>query len=263
MRAHQLLLTNDDGVLAEGLSELYKALRGRFAVRVLAPDGERSGVAHGVSLTRSLGSRELPPLLQMEGRALGGTPVDCVKAAVSGLFGARPSCVVSGMNHGENTGLTVYNSGTVAAAREAAFYGLPAFAVSLEHGAQGALAGYAACALRVIVGVLAGPAHRPGVYYNINIPARDPEEMLGVQVCRLHLAPFDDRWELSTTAAGHSSLRLRGGSREPASGPDFDAAALAEGWITLTPLLVDATAGAQLGLLADALANTSPSAALR
>ncbi len=123
-----VLLTNDDGIDAAGINELAKALeRYSHEVWIVAPDSNQSGISHGISSLN-------PPKIEKIGErafSCSGKPADCVIAAFSGLLPQKPDVVLSGINYGANLGTDVIFSGTVAAARQAAFYGIPAAAVSL------------------------------------------------------------------------------------------------------------------------------------
>ena len=126
-----LLLTNDDGIHAEGLHALYRQCATHHSVTVMAPDRERSAVGHGITLHQPL--RAVPVQLngRMPGYAVSGTPADCIKLAVLEILERPPEMVVSGINPGANVGVNINYSGTVCAAKEAAIYGLPAIAVSM------------------------------------------------------------------------------------------------------------------------------------
>ena len=121
-----ILLTNDDGIEAEGLKALSEALRNVAHVIIVAPDRERSAVSHGLTIHERLKFQDAGP----DSFSLNGTPADCVIFALDKLLPAPPDMVISGINHGANIGDDIMYSGTVAAAREAARYGIPAIAVS-------------------------------------------------------------------------------------------------------------------------------------
>ena len=124
-----ILLTNDDGIDAEGLKSLKDALHGIARILVVAPDRNRSAVSHGLTIHTSLELKKNGS----DSFSLNGTPADCVIYALDELFTRPPDLVVSGINHGANLGDDVMYSGTVAAAREAARYGIPAIAVSQSY----------------------------------------------------------------------------------------------------------------------------------
>ena len=170
-REQTILLTNDDGIHAPGLTALRKELDGPYRVFTVAPDRERSAVSMSITLTRPLRLHTHAPDLV----AVDGTPSDCVNLALQEVLPQAPDLVVSGMNLGENLSFDVFYSGTVGAAFTAHLYGLPALAVSLvpREDARGDLVfdleGGAAVALDVIRRLL--PATRKGIVYNLNIPA--------------------------------------------------------------------------------------------
>jgi 5'-nucleotidase len=124
-----ILLTNDDGINAPGLKALYHALRKKNRVSVVAPDREQSATSHRLTIHDPL--RAFPVHDGLEGFAVNGAPVDCVKLGVSQLLPQKPDWIVSGINPGVNTGFNVFYSGTVAAAREAASMWIPSMAVSI------------------------------------------------------------------------------------------------------------------------------------
>jgi 5'-nucleotidase len=124
-----ILLTNDDGIDAEGLRGLEAALESLAHVVVVAPDEERSAVSHGLTLRTHLVLREVSP----DHYVLNGTPADCVIHALRHLFIQFPDLVISGINHGANLGDDIMYSGTVAAAREASAHGIPALALSQAY----------------------------------------------------------------------------------------------------------------------------------
>ena len=132
----RILLTNDDGIHAQGLWALHAALAPGHEVTVVAPDRERTGVGHAITLHQPLRAASLA-VNGAEGYAVNGTPADCVKLAVLEILGGRPDLVVSGLNPGANVGVNINYSGTVAAAREAALGGIPAIAASIEGHAPG------------------------------------------------------------------------------------------------------------------------------
>jgi 5'-nucleotidase len=124
-----ILLTNDDGIEAEGLRELEEALKDLAHIVVVAPDRERSAVSHGLTLHSPLSFKEIQP----DRYVVNGTPADCVIYGLRRLFAQFPDLVISGINHGANLGDDIMYSGTVAAAREACRHGVPAMAISQAY----------------------------------------------------------------------------------------------------------------------------------
>ncbi|HLV02597.1 MAG TPA: 5'/3'-nucleotidase SurE, partial [Acidobacteriota bacterium] len=168
-----ILLTNDDGVGAEGLLTLKRHLAELGRVVVVAPYEERSGVSHGLTIHFPLRQVEI----SRDHYALTGTPADCVLFAVRKLLPRPPDLVVSGINHGPNLGDDILYSGTVAGAREAALHELPAFAVSLVTG-RNSNQGFEAAAkfTCTLIQELLPNWVSKGTYLNVNIPAGEPRE---------------------------------------------------------------------------------------
>jgi 5'-nucleotidase len=127
-----ILITNDDGIRAPGLKSLFQALTKKHHVTVVAPDREKSATSHRLTIHDPL--RAFPFDDGIQGFAVNGTPVDCIKLGVSQLLSKKPDWVISGINPGANTGFNVFYSGTVAAAREAASMWIPSMAVSIAMG---------------------------------------------------------------------------------------------------------------------------------
>ena len=128
----KILLTNDDGIHAEGLAALYRQLRQKHTVWVIAPDRERSAVGHGITLDKPIRVNEVEIEKAFSGHSISGTPADCVKLAILDLMDTPPDMVISGINPGANVGVNANYSGTVCAAREAGFYGIASMAVSMS-----------------------------------------------------------------------------------------------------------------------------------
>jgi 5'-nucleotidase len=127
-----VLLTNDDGIYAPGLEALYKHLAARHSVSVIAPDREQSAVGHGITLDKPLRTNRVFVNHAFQGYAVSGTPADCIKMGVLEILKSKPDIVISGINPGANVGVNINYSGTVAAAKEAALYGILAMAVSIH-----------------------------------------------------------------------------------------------------------------------------------
>jgi 5'-nucleotidase len=263
----RVLLTNDDGIEAEGLQALRRALLevAGIELAVIAPDGNRSAFARMITTRRPLWVQEVPFEDGTTGFATDGTPVDCVRLAQLGLVeGFDPDLVVSGINHGSNLGDDITYSGTVAAALEALVLGIPGIAVSQQSNARemdfrlGSRFGFEQAAefTARVVAELAGTAGEAGgrmplpagTLLNINVPAGDPQ---GVEVTRLGKRIYRD--ELKLDAEDED-----GGRRYWIYGADpgfndehgTDLAAVHAGRIAVTPVHFDLTDLAGLDALA-------------
>jgi 5'-nucleotidase len=249
----RILLTNDDGIYAPGLRALYPELRKLGEVVVVAPAAEQSAVGHSVTLTTPLIVQEV---LDDERRPMGwaveGRPADCVKLALRELLGAPPDLLVSGLNAGSNAGINVLYSGTVAAAIEGAFFRVTSIACSLEYTKTQPLDfGRGAGLARAVVEQIM--AHQPeaGTLFNVNIPSPERGPVRGVCVCPQNVAPYVETFDRRTDPRGRVYFWSNPGFRCPDPHPDTDVTALAEGYVTVTPLQFDLTEGEMLGRMSD------------
>jgi 5'-nucleotidase len=247
----RVLLTNDDGIEAEGLQALRRALNELEDVElaVIAPDGNRSAMARSITTRRPLWVEEVDFGDGTVGYATDGTPVDCVRLAKLGLIeGFEAEVIVSGINHGSNLGDDITYSGTVAAALEGVVLGLPALAVSQQSAAReldfrlGTQFDFTTAA-RFVAGVvdeLDDVPLDPGTLLNINVPAGDPE---GVEVTRLGKRIYRDELKLHESDPARPRRRywIYGEAPDFADEPGTDLAAIAAGRIAVTPIHFDLT----------------------
>jgi 5'-nucleotidase len=240
----RILLTNDDGYSSPGIRRLHDVLAREHDVTVSAPQSEQSGIGHAFTFNKPLSYNALPVELGMHGWAVGGTPSDCVKFAVSHLLEQKPHIVVSGMNIGENSGISSFYSGTVAAAREGAFWRLPSIAFSVCSNAVLHLAAYCGKAAEILDRIMTiGPANNGKVvFYNVNFPDCAPSACKGIKVTRQSLAFFDDRYKRVTTLGAADGFVVYGDKILVEEHDTFDSRALLNNFITVTPLGFDATA---------------------
>ena len=256
----KVLLTNDDGIEAEGLQVLRRALLDVPDVElvVIAPDGNRSATARMITTHRALWIQEVDFGDGTVGYATDGSPVDCVRFAQLGLVeGFEPELVVSGINHGSNLGDDVTYSGTVAAALEGLILGLPAIAVSQQStdlkldfraGRTFAFEDAARFTARVVDELDEVPLPR-GTLLNINVPGAHPT---GVEVTRLGKRIYRDELQLESDAGeGRRRYWIYGDDPGWHDEPGTDLAAVAEGRIAVTPIHFDLTDAASLAALAD------------
>jgi 5'-nucleotidase len=247
----RVLLTNDDGIDAEGLQRLRCELLQTPGVdlAVVAPDGNRSAIGRGITTRRALAVERIDFGDGTHGYATDGTPVDCVRLANLGLVdGWQPDIVVAGINHGSNLGDDVTYSGTVAAAMEGLLLGLPAIAVSQQSekgemdfrlGLDFVFEEAARFTSRVVEELEAVPLP-PSTLLNINVPAGAVQ---GVEVARLGKRIYRDRLEASQTdpQTGRSTFFIYGAEPGYEKEPGTDLAAVAAGRIAVTPVHLDLT----------------------
>jgi 5'-nucleotidase len=249
-----VLLTNDDGVQAEGLLALYDRLAAEHEVYVVAPDRERSGSSHAITVFQPLMVHRThiggpsSPRGGTEAWAVVGTPADCVKLAVFGLLPRRPDLVISGINRGPNLGSDVFYSGTVSAAIEAVILGLPALAVSLaafndlDYRFAGQVSAYLAERLM-------GEGLPRGTLLNVNVPAIDPTGIAGIRVTRLSGHEWQDTFEERRDPRGHSYFWLTATPLRDTPAPGTDTEAIKNGCVSVTPMHLDLTHHSMLAVL--------------
>ena len=239
----RILLTNDDGIYAPGLRALLPELRKLGEVIVVAPATEQSAVGHSVTLTTPLVVQEvLDDDRRPMGWAVEGRPADCVKLALRELLPEPPDVIVSGLNAGSNAGINVLYSGTVAAAIEGAFFRRTSIACSQEYKKLLPLdfSRGADLARRVIEQIL---AHEPdaGTLFNVNIPSPERGPLRGIRTVPQNLAPYVETYDRRIDPRGRMYFWSNPDFRCPDPHPDSDVTALAEGWITVTPLQFNLT----------------------
>ncbi len=246
----RILIANDDGYLAPGLSALAKAMAGLGQVDVIGPEQNASGTSNALTLHRPLSVHTAANGF----RYVNGTPSDCVHLALTGLL-PRPDLVLSGINQGANMGDDTLYSGTVAAAMEGYLFGIPAIAFSQVDRGWGDLEAAGAVARALVERVLrSGLCDRPFLL-NVNIPNRSDAPSLNWKTTRL------GRRHASEPVIGQTSPRGEpiywigpaGDAREAGPGTDFHA--VMHGSVSITPLQVDLTDHAALGQWAAALAG--------
>ena len=255
----RVLLTNDDGIQADGLQALRRALAALDDVRVevVAPDGNRSAMGRSITTRRPLWVEEIDFGDGSSGYATDGTPVDCVRLALSLIDDFTPDLIVAGINHGANLGDDITYSGTVAAAFEGIVLGLPAIAVSQQSAAREMDFRFGdefdfSHAARFVAGVVGELGRLPldeGTLLNINVPAGEPS---GVEVTRLGKRIYRDRLDLQGDDPAHPGRRrywIYGGEHGYHDEEGTDLAAVAAGRIAVTPVHFDLTDAAGLDAL--------------
>lgn len=235
-----ILLTNDDGIYSQGLWALYKKFIDRHSVTVVAPDRERSAVGHGITLHQPLRTTQIEVNNGFKGYAVSGTPADCIKLGLMEILDKKPDMVISGINLGANVGININYSGTVAAAREAALYEVPAIAVSVEGQTAADYDDSAAFISRLAEHVFQKGLPF-GTILNVNIPDISIKEVAGIRISRqatdLYTEYLDKRIDpRNRTYYWHGHV-----PQIPLNNPEIDAVALDENYISITPIKCDMT----------------------
>jgi len=236
----KIVLTNDDGILAEGIYAIYKELRKVGDVTVVAPDREKSSISHSITLTRPLWKQEIERGGAAFGTALSGTPADCVKYAARFLLKSVPDLVVSGINPGPNDGCSVFYSGTVGGAREGAMMGAQAVALSVNAFQDVDFSSAVSYGMKVIRFLMKNPLPK-GSFFNINVPNKPSAAIRGVKITRQGMAPIRARFYERTNPYGAKYLWMSGIMPSPGKETEKDTHALQADYVTVTPLHCDQT----------------------
>jgi len=231
-----ILLTNDDGIHSQGILTLGKHLSKNNDVYLVAPERERTCVAHAVTLHKPLRIREVSERVY----ATNGTPADCVLLGVHTVLPRKPDFIVSGINTGPNMGQDVNYSGTVAAAKEGAFLDIPSMAVSI-CARQGFLFGDAAEVAGIVIDALSDGTMPEGTFANVNIPNLPRDMLNGFSVTRLGKRIYNDivHERIDPRGGKYYWIGGNGDKYERKRGTDFYA--IEKGFVSITPLGLDIT----------------------
>jgi len=232
----KILLSNDDGFMAPGLAQLAKVLSEIAEITVVAPDRNRSGASNSLTLDNPL------RMMVAENKFIGvnGTPTDCVHLAVTGLLNEMPDMVVSGINEGSNLSDDVLYSGTVAAATEGRFLGLPSIAVSLAGPRCQNYAAAAEVAKMLVLKLCRDPLPKNTIL-NVNVPDLPLAELRGFQVTRLGTRHIAEPTIKTVDPRGRKIYWVGQPGPEQDAGPGTDFYAVNMGYVSITPLHLDLT----------------------
>lgn len=231
-----ILLTNDDGIAAEGLRSLERALESLGRIVIVAPELEQSASSHAITLDKPLRIKEFAA----NRYTVSGTPTDCVLAAVHSILDRKPDLVVSGINHGPNMGEDVHYSGTVAAALEGCILGITAMAVSLVSWTQLQFDGASAAAETLARRLLAWRGERTALW-NVNVPAIASSDIKGIKVTKLGSRVYNDIIVRKKDPRGKDYFWIGGGEPGWSTEANSDFAAVSAGFVSVTPLRIDLT----------------------
>ena len=244
-----ILLSNDDGYLAEGLNALANALREHAEISVVAPDRNRSAASNSLTLEMPLRAYATDNgFIKVD-----GTPTDCVHLAITGLLDHEPDMVFAGINHGSNLGDDVLYSGTVAAATEGRFLGLPAIAISLVGSNPIHFETAANVAVTLLKQLVKKPLPKDTIL-NVNVPDVALKDLKGFKATRLGQRHKSEPVIKSKDPRGRIIYWVGPPGAEQDAGPGTDFYAINEGYVSVTPLQVDLTRYESI----DALASWLP-----
>jgi len=238
----KILLSNDDGIYAQGIETLHEALDDFAQLYVIAPDRERSAAGHAITLTDPIKTYEAKKNGVPFGLAVGGTPADSIKLALCLLMKEnQPDLVVSGINLGSNTGISVLYSGTVSAASEAVILGIPAIAISLCTYKNPHWETAKKVAEQIVKKVAKNPLP-PGILLNVNIPNVPYDQLKGMKAARMGRSRFIEKFTDHLDPRGNHYYWLDGELALLDDSPDTDVRVVASNYVSLTPIHIDLTA---------------------
>jgi len=238
-----ILVTNDDGITAPGIRALISVMSELGTVVVVAPDKPQSAMGHAITINNTLYLDKI----SAENAAIteyscSGTPVDCVKMAVSEILGQKPDLCVSGINHGSNSSINIIYSGTMSAAVEAGIEGIPAIGFSLQDFDWNADFEPVKPFVKKIASEVLKNGLPDGVLLNVNFPKLKREDIKGIKVSRQAKALWVEKFDKRKTPSGRDYYWLTGEFINQDNGNDTDEWALDNGYISLVPVQFDMTA---------------------
>ncbi|NLS45050.1 MAG: 5'/3'-nucleotidase SurE [Firmicutes bacterium] len=238
----RMLVTNDDGIFADGIRVLAQGLIELGEVNVVAPDRERSATGHAITVLRPLRIKNVKyPDSRIRAWAVDGTPSDCIKLAIEDLLEWKPDVVISGINRGPNLGTDVLYSGTVSAAIEGAIYGIPSVAISMAA-FDNCNYSMAAKFAKQLVAKVAEKGLPDRTLLNVNIPSVDGKDLAGVFITKLGARVWRDVFDRRIDPRGRTYYWMAGNVEEYDGDLDIDSIAVRHNMISITPIHLDLTA---------------------
>ncbi len=243
----KILLSNDDGVMAEGIKALTVELSKEHDVYVIAPDRERSAAGHSLTLHTPIRVEELESKFGAKRIWItSGTPGDCVKIGINAILSEeeKPDIVISGINHGPNLGTDILYSGTVSCAMEGAMLGYPSIAVSLASmSSEPELFKNVACFVAKFLHKVKEFNFPPKSILNINVPGLMPEDLAGIAITRLGGKMFTDEYDKRVDPRGKVYYWMAGELIKQCENDDSDINALRWNKVSVTPITFEMTLG--------------------
>ena len=238
-----ILVSNDDGITAPGIRTLVKVMKRIGEVVVVAPNSPQSGMRHAITIGDSLRLDRSTAFKETEAWECSGTPADCVKLAKHHVLkDRRPDLVVSGINHGSNSSISVLYSGTMSAAIEAAIEGLPAIGFSLCEFGHEADFSHTEEFIEQIVREALSKGIAPGVALNVNFPKKTEQPLKGIRICRQARAKWQEEFDERLDPHNRKYYWMAGSFVNFDKGDDTDEWALANNFVSVVPCQFDMTA---------------------
>lgn len=249
----KILISNDDGIHAPGISALYHAVKELAEVIVAAPATQMSAVGHAITISDPIKVNEITTVDGMRGYAIGGTPADAVKVAVQALMDTPPDLIISGINLGPNAGISILYSGTVSAATEGSILGIPSIAISINTFTNPLWDTAARVAKSFIKQVIQNGI--PGnTLLNINVPNKPHHELRGYRFTSMGKSQYKEIFHRRTDPRGNVYFWMDGEMELESGQTGTDVQAIDENYISITPLSFDLTHHAMLDKLRSSFA---------
>jgi 5'-nucleotidase len=237
-----ILVTNDDGITAPGLKALAEAMSEIGEVIVVAPDSPQSGMGHAITINKPLRLDQVDVFDGIKSWQSSGTPVDCVKLAVNKVLHRKPDLCVSGINHGSNSSINIIYSGTMSAAMEGAFEGIPSIGFSLSDYSLTADFKASSHFAKLIAKNVLKIGLTEQTLLNVNIPALSLKKIKGLKICRQAHAKWEEEFDERSDPNKRKYYWLTGKFQNLDKSDDTDEWALANGYVSIVPVQFDFTA---------------------
>ena len=234
----KILITNDDGIASPSLIDLAEKLSEKHEITVVAPDTQQSGVSSAITFTKPLYIQGKKISEKFKAYSVNGTPVDCVKIAISSLV-EKPDLVISGMNQGRNTAINVLYSGTVSGAFEGRIGGIPSLAVSIDSHRVTSTDTAVAVTEEIIDKYFNGKEYSEPLLLNVNIPDLPYDELKGYKLTRVAPSVWADSYEKRKAPYGWDYYWFAGTFDFQENDLRFDDGALRNGYVSVSPLKID------------------------
>lgn len=246
-----ILVSNDDGITSRGILNLVTVMKELGDVIVVAPDGPQSGMGHAITVGDTLRLNESFIFESVRAYECSGTPADCVKMARHFVLKneRQPDIVVSGINHGSNTSISVLYSGTMSAAIEGAIEGVPAIGFSLCDFSHKADFSHTKDIIKKIVQQVLDKGLPKGVALNVNFPAKSAQPLKGIRVCRQANAKWVEDFDQRFDPYGRSYFWMTGNFVNFDKAEDNDEWAIANNYVSVVPCQFDLTAHQAISVL--------------
>jgi 5'-nucleotidase len=235
-----ILITNDDGIWADGIKALYHAVKTLGEVWIVAPDTERSAVGHSITIYSPLKVEEIKFEDNAPAFACSGTPADCVKLGVKAILPRKPDIIISGMNKGANTGFNVLYSGTVSAASEGMILGIPSIAFSYDSFIDKNY-NFAKKVINLITQKVISEGIPEETLLNVNIPAKLEKDIMGYAVTKQGKTIFQDGFIKRTDPRGKTYYWLGSNLDQLEDEPNSDTEMLKKGYVSISPIQYNLT----------------------